>query len=185
VITTTPGRVATEETVWRVARRFPTGVSVVTVGTGDDVHGGTVSAFSFVSASPPLVSLCLRRTSRLLDVLRTATAFTVNVLASGQAGLARHFASRGRGHGPSQFERIGWSEGDGGVPLLHGTVSWLHCRPIRCIPAGDHELVLAEVVSLADCDDERALAPLLYFGGDLHAGHIPGSSPNTAKEADT
>jgi flavin reductase (DIM6/NTAB) family NADH-FMN oxidoreductase RutF len=153
---------------WNAVRRFPTGVAVVTTGSGEDVHGATVSAFSFISRTPPVVAVCLQGASRLLRRIREHGHLTVNVLGSGQADVARRFASRGRGSGRHQFDGIGWIAGDGGVPRLSGTVCWMHCRPRELIVVGDHELVLADVISLA----QGAGTPLLYFAGGLHPGAI-------------
>jgi flavin reductase (DIM6/NTAB) family NADH-FMN oxidoreductase RutF len=167
-------RVASAEDVWTAAHLFPTGVSVVTTGTGDAIHGSTVSAFSFVSREPPLIGVCLSRHSTLLAFIRERSCFTVNVLSTEQTGLARHFASRQRGSGRHQFDGLDWDNGDCAVPKLAHTVCWLHCHEHDRLPAGDHVLVLASVRSLAHSD----LTPLLYFAGSLHPGaiHIPGPS---------
>jgi flavin reductase (DIM6/NTAB) family NADH-FMN oxidoreductase RutF len=154
---------------WAVAQRFPTGVSVLTAGSGSAVRGCTVSAFCLVSRDPALVSVCLRRDSSVLDLIHRSGRFTVNVLSSEQSGLARHFASRYRGSGRGQFDGIGWAPGDAGVPTLTATVCWLHCRPCARVAAGDHELVLANVLSLAE---GTGTTPLLYYAGALYPGAI-------------
>ena len=152
---------------WDVARRFPTGVSVVTVGVGDTARGATVSAFCQLSRDPALVSVCLRRGSGALELIRGTGLFTVNVLADDQTALARHFADRDRGDRP--FDGLVWTPGEGGIPLLAGTVCWFHCRAEEIVPAGDHDLVLAEVTAVGQ-DPTRT--PLLYFAGALHPGAI-------------
>lgn len=156
--------------VWHLARRFATGVAVLTTGTGDEVRGGTVSSFCLVSRDPALVSVCLRRGSELLDLIRRHDRFTVNVLSDRQAYLARHFADRARRAGPGQFDGVGWERGRSGEPRLTGTLCWLHCRPCARVAAGDHELVLARVLSSAE---ETGRNPLLYFAGALHQGAQP------------
>ncbi|MFJ9676792.1 flavin reductase family protein [Streptomyces sp. NPDC101194] len=165
----TAHRPVVETTVWSAARRFPTGVSVVTVGSGDAVHGSTVSAFSFVSHEPPLISVCLQNDSSLLPRITQHRDFTVNVLAAHQSALARHFASRSKSPGRAQFQGVQWTPGEGGVPRLRSALSWLHCRVHECVPAGDHMVVLATVTA---CAAESDGAPLLYFAGHLHPGHI-------------
>lgn len=150
------------------AGRYPTGVSVVTAGTGEAVHGSTVSSFTFISQEPPLVAVSLLQGSRLLELVRDRLDFGVNVLSSRQTELARYFASRKRCLGPRQFDGIAWRPGDAGTPRLAGTVGWLHCRADRFIPAGDHEIVLAGVASVAEAPG----TPLLYFAGALHPGSV-------------
>ncbi|WP_436498545.1 flavin reductase family protein [Actinokineospora sp. HUAS TT18] len=155
------------EAVWTVAQRFPTGVSVVTAGAGATARGATVSTFCFLSREPALVSICLRRGSWVLGLIRDHGAFTVNVLASDQEAVARRFASRARG--ADQFDGVGWTAGEAGVPRLADTVCWLHCRPHEVIAAGDHELVVATVAGLGEGPGRT---PLLYFAGALHRGAI-------------
>ena len=44
----------------QAVRRLVTGVAVVTVWHGDDVHGTTVSSVCSVSREPLLIGVCLR-----------------------------------------------------------------------------------------------------------------------------
>ena len=157
------------DTAWQVAQRFATGVSVVTAGAGGELRGATVSAFCLVSKDPALVSVCLRRGSGVLDLIRRHDRFTVNVLEREQSAVARHFASRFRGSGGEQFTGVDWMPWEGGLPRLNGAVCWLHCRPCARVSAGDHELVLAHVLSMAEGGGR---IPLLYFAGALHPGAI-------------
>lgn len=155
------------QSFWRAACRFPTGVSVLTLGRGEGMYGITVSAFTAVSREPALVSVCLRSTSSSVGLVGESESFAVNVLAGGQATVARHFANRDRGGGSRQFDGIPWRR-ELGLPVLDGAVCWLRCVPVRTIPAGDHHVVLAEVQAALVADG----APLLYFAGRLHPGAI-------------
>ena len=74
-------------------RRWASGVTVVTTKSGDKPHGMTVSAFSSVSADPPLVLVCANRNSRTHAVIREGGRFTVNVLASDQQDVSVVFSS--------------------------------------------------------------------------------------------
>jgi flavin reductase (DIM6/NTAB) family NADH-FMN oxidoreductase RutF len=163
-----PGQVLPNESdldmFWQAGLRFTTGVSVITLGAGDEVHGATVSAFTMVSRRPALISLCLSTSSDLTDQVIQHRAFAVNILSRGQEGLARHFASPGRGRGPLEFAGVPCVSGFGaGVPLLSGALCWLWCQFRRVVPAGDHQIVLAGVTAA----QLGAGRPLLYFGGRL------------------
>ncbi len=160
---------AAPDTAWRLAQRFATGVAVVTAGAEAEIRGCTVSAFCLVSRDPALVSVSLRRGSGVLDLIRRHNRLTVSVLASGQAALARHFASRDRDASGDQFTAVDWTPWEAGLPRLSGAVCWLHCRPCARVAAGDHELILARVVATAAGQDRT---PLLYHAGRLHAGAI-------------
>jgi flavin reductase (DIM6/NTAB) family NADH-FMN oxidoreductase RutF len=179
--------------LWDAARKFATGIAVVTAGSGNrpgQAHGTTVSAFTFISREPALVAVSLARSSSMLELIGARGSFAINVLASHQAGLARHFADPGRGAG--QFDGVPcvnapWVDGPrvnaprvnapgvntpwmpgrrDGVPLLIGAMCWLGCELEQRIPMGDHELVLGRVTAVTAGDGE----PLLYFSGKFYAG---------------
>jgi flavin reductase len=159
--------------LWDAARKFATGIAVVTAGSGNrpgQAHGTTVSAFTFISREPALVAVSLARSSSMLELIGARGSFAINVLASHQAGLARHFADPGRGAG--QFDGVpcvNWPWVPGrrdGVPLLIGAMCWLGCELEQRIPMGDHELVLGRVTAVTAGDGE----PLLYFSGKFYAG---------------
>jgi flavin reductase (DIM6/NTAB) family NADH-FMN oxidoreductase RutF len=144
------------DTFWEAGLRFTTGVSVITLGTGDEVCGATVSTFSMVSRRPALISLCLSTSSGLTDLVLEHRSFTVNILSRGQEEVARH------------FERPTLAEGS----LIPGALCWLWCQFRRVVPAGDHQIVLAGVTAA----QLGAGRPLLSFGGRLHAGTIKDSA---------
>jgi len=151
--------------LWDAARRFATGVAVVTAGTARSAHGTTVSAFTFVSRVPALIAICLIRGSSMLELIDERGSFAVNVLANHQSGLARHFADRRRGG--AQFAGVPWVPGlRDGVPLLIGAMCWLGCEYEQRVPAGDHELVLGRVAAVTAGDGD----PLVYFSGRFYAG---------------
>lgn len=152
---------------WDAARKFATGLAVVTAGSAETAHGTTVSAFTFISHEPALISVCLKQGSSMLDMVTDRGSFAVNVLAGHQARLARHFADPLRGTGTGQFRGVPWIPGlRDGVPLLIGAMCWLGCEFERRIPMGDHELVLARVTAVTAGDGD----PLLYFSGRLYSG---------------
>lgn len=152
---------------WDAARKFVTGIAIVTAGSAETAHGTTVSAFTFISREPALISVCLKQSSSMLDLVTDRGSFAVNVLAGHQARLARHFADPSRGTGAGQFRGIPWIPGlRDGVSLLIGAMCWLGCEFERRIPMGDHELVLARVTAITAGDGD----PLLYFSGRLYSG---------------
>jgi flavin reductase (DIM6/NTAB) family NADH-FMN oxidoreductase RutF len=132
--------------VWSVTTRFATGVVVITVQAGSRTRGMTVSAFTIVSRTPPLVSVSLHAGSTCLAQVKEDGAFAVTALAAGQAMLARHFANPGRPPGLRQLQPDAWLLGPaGGIPVLAGAVGWLDCQAELVVPAGDHELIIARV----------------------------------------
>jgi flavin reductase (DIM6/NTAB) family NADH-FMN oxidoreductase RutF len=142
---------------------FPTGVTVVTVGSRDGGrYGITVNAFSSVSLDPPLVQVCLARTGRGYDLVRDAGVFSVNVLAQDQQDLSRWFADRDRSMDATMFTGIAVRPGSTGCPVLIEATASFDCRVHSIVHAGDHAIVLGEVVALRHRPE---CAPLVFHGG--------------------
>lgn len=140
---------------------FATGVTVVTTrGQGGEPVGTTASAVSSLSLTPPLLLVCLERSSETLASIRDHRAFAVNVLAESQAMLSANFARRGA---EASWEEIGYQHGATGCPCLDGVLTVLHCRLERCLDGGDHEIVIGGLVGV-DHNIEQ-LGPLLHFRG--------------------
>lgn len=141
-----------------VMRRFPAGVSVVTVDVDGQRVGLTVGTLVSLSLDPPLVGFAIKREAALHELLRRAGAFGVTLLAAGQEGLAQHFA---RGVPP-----IGLWQGvdvldEPGPPLLAGGVGWLRGRILAEQPAGTHTFFVGEIDSADPGPSDR---PLAYVG---------------------
>lgn len=140
-----------------VLGRFASGVTVVTTcGRGGRDHGMTVSAFSSLSLTPPLVLFCIDRATSMQAVLASAEWVVVNILSAEQEALSRRFSNV---EAECRFEGIGFTRGQHGAPVLDDVLGWLECRVVERHPGGDHDIFIAEVES-ATAQDAR---PLLYY----------------------
>src|ERR1700712_1557698 len=83
---------------------YPPGVPVVTAIVDGQPVGMVVGTFSSVSMDPPLIAFYPMSNSRSFALLRNATSFCVNVLASDQEALCRQFATAGE----RKFDGVGW-----------------------------------------------------------------------------
>ena len=117
-------------------------VSVVTTYAGGRPYGTTVSAFSSLSMTPPMLLVSLQDTSHLLSLLDVGSSVGVNVLSAGQVEVAGRFAARSA----DKFAGVPWSFADG-APVLHHTHAWVAMEVSQLLPVGDHVLVLGDVVN--------------------------------------
>jgi flavin reductase (DIM6/NTAB) family NADH-FMN oxidoreductase RutF len=142
--------------------RFATGVTIVTCRDADGFDQGmTMSAFSSLSLSPPLVLLCIDRVATMRPALMVATHFAVNILAAEQEALSRRFA----GKDLKRFDGVGFSRAPTGVAILDDVLAHFECRRLTQHDGGDHTIVIGEVLDGA-ANDGR---PLLYYrGGYAH-----------------
>ena len=158
-----PGSAVEVSAFRRVMGSFPTGVTVVTVASGDgSMHGITVNSFSSVSLDPMLVLVCLNETSRGIGLIERAGAFAVNVLSSDQQDVSRWFASRYRPAGSTMFDGVPFEVGVTGCPVLVDATASFDCRLRQSHRAGDHLIVLGEVVALVH---RPQLEPLIFHAG--------------------
>jgi len=142
-----------------VLGRLPTGVVVVTGGDPSRPSGLVVGSFMSVSLQPPLVAVSPAKTSRSWPALEAAGTFCANVLAEGQEEVARQFATSGI----DKFAGLRWSPAPAtGAPVLEDVAAWIDCRIYERYEAGDHWLVLGEVLELSVLREGGAL---VFHGG--------------------
>lgn len=157
-----PGRADFDVAHFRqVVGHFCTGVTVVAGMYHDQPVGFTAQSFTSVSLLPPLVSICPSRRSATWPLIREGGAFCASVLADDQEVIGRRFATPGLG--ADRFRDVAWTPSPvTGSPVLSGAVAWVDCRPRVEHEAGDHVIVVADVVALGV---GGAAAPLLFYRG--------------------
>ncbi len=144
-----------------ILSHFASGVTVVTTWDADGRPTGlTASAFTSVSLTPPLVLVCVDLQAQCYPALKAHGRFAVNILATGQEPLSRHFALTR----PSKFEHIAVKKGALGLPLLPAALAHLECRTVHAYPGGDHTIFIGEVEAAAVGEGE----PLLYYRGQYN-----------------
>ena len=130
-----------------VLRLFPYGLYAITVRSGDQDHGITAAWVMQASFAPPMVIASVESEGRALPMIRDAKAFAVNVLSAEQRDLAMRLGGSSADAAPAKL--VGTSTKPGpatGVPVLTGALGWVECRLVATMPAGDHTLVLGEVL---------------------------------------
>ena len=143
----------------QVLGHFPTGVTVITAGSGTDKVGLAIGSFFSVSLDPPLVGFCAGKSSSSWPGIREAGRFCVNILAGDQEDECRVFASKAE----DKFEGIGFKAAPwSGAPLLNGVLAWLDCELEAVHEAGDHDVVIGRVHDLAVSEEA---GPLVFFRG--------------------
>jgi flavin reductase (DIM6/NTAB) family NADH-FMN oxidoreductase RutF len=144
-----------------VMASFPSGVVVLTAFADDSLPRGlTVSAFCAVSLQPPLALACIDKSSNTLPAVQHAGSFTANILAAGREQLARRMATKLS----DKFDGISWrrpDSGRGGPVLEEDCAAYAVCTLKETIEAGDHWIVIGEVVEGAH---REGVAPMVFSG---------------------
>ncbi len=139
---------------------FATGVTVVTTLIPNTTVplGVTVSSFSSLSLSPPLILFSLGKDLSTIDSYCDFGYFAVNVLAETQRDISIRFSSRV----DDRWRGIKYKTWESGVPILDECLANLECRLSAVHDGGDHLIFVGEVVRLRH---EEGGAPLIYFRG--------------------
>ena len=67
-----------------VIGHFASGVTIITARYGGEDYGVTANAVSSLSPEPPMMLVCLNRSSRTLGAVSRSKAFSVNILNQSQ-----------------------------------------------------------------------------------------------------
>lgn len=138
--------------------QFATGVTIVTTLAPDGRPIGlTVNSFNSVSLDPPLVLWSLALKASSLPVFLGCTHYAINVLASDQLNIAKRFATRSA----DRFATLAWHAGAHGMPLVDGCVAWLIAANRNQHEAGDHQILVGEVVQF----EAPGGVPLIFHDG--------------------
>ena len=140
-----------------ILRHFPYGLYVVTVGHGGEEHGMTANWVTQAAFEPPMVAVAIENGARTIEMIRDAHHFAVNVLQKGQRDLAAKLG-RSSEQTPHKLKGIKTKPAPGAsTPVLADCLGWVECRLITTLPAGDHTLVLGEVIEAGADHEGEAL----------------------------
>lgn len=136
--------------------QFATGVTVVSIKDGDDVHGMTANSFTSVSLDPPLILICVHKDNTTHRLIEEKQAFAVSVLSENHEAVSRYYA------GDRSIDLTArWSEEKTNSPVLSDALAWYDCRLWQAYDGGDHTIYVGEVLEF----DAPGGRPLLFFGG--------------------
>lgn len=145
--------------------RFATGVAVVTARLrGHDV-ALTVDSLTSVSLDPLLLLVSLHPEARVLEAVQEGSGLGVSVLGADQRALAQWMGETGRPlH--RQLARVPHHRGPAtDMALVDDALATFECRTHALHEAGDHTLVLGEVLGMeAEPTDRHAL---VHYRGRL------------------
>lgn len=150
-------------------RRLTNGLYVVGVADGGRRNAFTAAWITQVSFDPLLLALSIHPAHASYPLLAATGVFSVSILRHGQLELARHFGTQS-GRAMDKLAGQRWQPALEGTPVLLDAGAYLECRVVSRHPAGDHELVLAQVVGGQVVAPDAA--PMTY----AETGNLDGSA---------
>src|SRR5690625_59949 len=124
-----------------VAGHFASGVTVITTSVDGKPYGTTASAVVSLSMEPPMMLVCLNKSSSTHDRVLESGTFGVNIMAQNQGDTAYAFAKKGT----DKFAGIPWTATTDEVPILEGSLASIACRVEGTTGGGAHTVCLGRV----------------------------------------
>lgn len=137
---------------------YPTGVCVVTALQQGKPAGMVVGSFTSVSLDPPLVGFFPDKSSSSWPLIQNAGHFCVNVMGSDQQDVCRAVTAKG----DAKFVGVEYVISDHGLPIIANSLAVIECRLYSVTEAGDHWLVLGEVLRMESMREDD---PMLFHRG--------------------
>lgn len=125
----------------------------------DEFFGMTINSFSSVSLNPPLILFSVDNKSSNLLLFKKNRYFSLNILSQDQIELSNAFAT------PKNSTKWGvepYVLGKFGSPIFQNSLGFFECKKHRIIKAGDHHIIVGEVMDFAKIADKE---PLVYCQG--------------------
>jgi len=139
---------------------FATGVTVVTTKLNGQPQGMTLNSFTSVSLDPLLVLVSLAHGTRTLDGVKASGMMAVNILHRKQQETALAFAKRG-----ADFPHEHAVLDPHGFYSVRHSLAIMRCGIFDVVTAGDHDLVIGEVVHFESSPGEPLIFHRGAFGG--------------------
>jgi flavin reductase (DIM6/NTAB) family NADH-FMN oxidoreductase RutF len=147
---------------------FASGVTIVAARRASGLVGFTATGFTSVSLTPPLILVCVNKTASAYDGVVGSDLFSVSVLGEDQRWIAERFATTGI----DRFDGVPVLEGPvASAPLIEGALAHLECRPHARPDAGDHTLLIGEVLGASVVLGRPLLHFARRFGAFAPADH--------------
>jgi 3-hydroxy-9,10-secoandrosta-1,3,5(10)-triene-9,17-dione monooxygenase reductase component len=134
------------ESLGQALGMIPSGIFVVTTAR-DSVRAAYVGSWIQQAAfEPPSITIAMNQQRPLLTLLEPGRGVGVNILGRRQAPLYARF-ERGFSLDEDPFVGVEIVTAVTGAPLLREALAYLDCRIRTMVEAGDHRVILAEVLA--------------------------------------
>lgn len=144
-------------------KQFITGVTVV--ATKDETgtaRGLALNSYVSVSLDPPLVLVCVQKTSSTYPALFRASHLGISIMSSHQQDVLAVFASKDK----DKFSQVAWHEAPQGSPLIDDAAASLEVEIKERFQALTHTVFIGRVQYAESTEDD----PILYKAGKFYDG---------------
>lgn len=144
-------------------RQFITGVTVITTVDEDGTPRGlAANSYNSISLDPPLVLVCVMKSSSTYPALFRSQYMGINIMSSDQRDTLGVFASKT----PDKFSQVTWHHGQFGSPLIDDSAACVEVEIKERFQAMTHTVFVGRVRSSEATDVD----PIIYKAGQFFDG---------------
>lgn len=158
-MTATPLDLVTGADLRRAMVHWASGLAVITTSDGGTLAGLVSNSFTSISLDPPLVSWAVDRASSSFEIWNRTDNYAVHILSESHRDLVQRFVAKGT----DKFAGLAWESGVLGSPIVADDVPRVECRLWQRVGAGDHVILIGEVVNVSDQDGFIPLTNHVYW----------------------
>jgi flavin reductase (DIM6/NTAB) family NADH-FMN oxidoreductase RutF len=126
--------------------RISSGVYIATLEQAGEKHGMLATWIIQVAFNPPMLALSVQSHREILPYLSVGSKFAVNALSKNNMDIFKAFAKPFQA-GEDRFAGLELSDKCATSPIFAKALSYLDCVVKEHVAAGDHTVILAEVVA--------------------------------------
>jgi len=141
-----------------VIGHLASGVSVITTTKDEERYGLTASAVTSLALDPPMLLVCINKSTGTAHAIKEVKKFGVNILHAEQGDLAKRFATPNI----DKFDGVDITLGEGDVPFLKEAHVSLECHVTEIAEGGTHYVFLAKV---SKAEVNEGTDALVYYKG--------------------
>ena len=151
---------------------YPRQAVLVTAASSEKVNVTAVEWITPIGEKPPLLALSLHNTSLTLDLLSTSMEFVV-AIPSEKLRDAVLLCGATSGKFIDKFSEAALTQVKAkrvAAPLIMEAAANIECELLNYTSAGDHTLVVGEVVEVTLSKENREFSPLMFGVAERKAG---------------
>jgi flavin reductase (DIM6/NTAB) family NADH-FMN oxidoreductase RutF len=151
---------------------YPRQAVLVTASSSEKANVTAVEWVMPVGEKPPMLALSLHNTSLTLDLLSSSMEFVV-AIPTGKLRDAVLLCGATSGKFIDKFSEAALTQVKArkvSAPLILEAAANIECRVLSCTNAGDHTLVVGEVVEISLPKDGGEFAPLMFGVAERRMG---------------
>jgi len=135
-----------KNTIGKALGRIPSGLYILTAGSGDQAGAMLVSWVQQAGFQPPLLTVAIAADRPLVPIIHRERHFVLSVVGEHDTALMKRYV-RGTPPGPQALAGVNHRPSNRGIPILTDALAYLECRVTQvCDLEADHLLMVGQVI---------------------------------------